>query len=215
MNACRAGVLVFGLVLVLSCTSAFAESLTVRQQNDGNVVGRVELTDVTRTAAQPIRAEVYFLQDGKLLGRYLSNEWGHFQVPGLEPGEYSVIAKADDVRIGFYTVEVFPYIKEPVELPAEILPISPVSFQDVEVVPVPDVLVLQIVDSTLEPVDQPVPTSDPIIPPPSQTGVNVPMNGAPRGGGAGGLGAALGIAGVVLGSVALGTDDEPASPPAP
>ena len=209
MSTFRAIALVFCLVVVLLCASTYAESLTVSQQNDGNVVGRVELTDPTRTVSQPTHAEVYFLQDGKLIGRYLSNEWGHFQVPVLVPGDYSVIAKVDDLRIGFYSVEVFPYVEEQPALPPEVLPISPVSFVDDEEDAIPDVLVLQIVDSALDPADPPAP-ADPIIPPPNQT-LNIPTT-APRGGG---LGAALGIAGVVLGTVALASDDEPASPPAP
>ena len=224
MNACRAGVLVFSLVLVLLCTSVSVaqdggvNTLTVSQRNDGNVIGLVELTDPTYTLSIPTRAEVYFLQDGKLIGRYLSNEWGHFQVPGLEPGaSYSVIAKVDDLRIGFYTVEVYPYVEEQAsvspEFSPELLPIEPVSMTIVEDT-IPDVLNLKIVDSTLTTDDLP-PTPDSIIPPPSQTGMNAPMSSAPRGGGAGGLGAALGIAGGVLGMVALATDDDPATPAAP
>ena len=74
--------------------------LRVQLGADGNVPGMVSVLD--GAARQPIRATVSVFQGGLMLTTTHSNDRGRFQLPGLRPGVYSVIADAGK-RFGVFS----------------------------------------------------------------------------------------------------------------
>lgn len=56
----------------------------------------------------PVRAKVWFFQDGQVVNEVKSDESGRFQVVGLKPGKYSVVA-AGQGAAGAANVELLPY----------------------------------------------------------------------------------------------------------
>ena len=82
---------------------------------DGNLPGRVLALDGSGTAI-PVRATIRFVRDGQTVTTVRSDERGNFQVIGLRPGPYSVIAMngrtmTGDARdyVGAAAVLVLPY----------------------------------------------------------------------------------------------------------
>jgi len=89
---------------------------------DGNLPGRVVRAAnlaITRPPGQAqvsvasatntsLRAKISFLQDGQIVNEVMSDESGRFQVVGLQPGVYSVVAVGRSAS-GIVSVEVLPY----------------------------------------------------------------------------------------------------------
>ena len=161
---------------------------------DGNLAGRVSILDASGNRV-PARAHVSFLQSAQTVRAADSDEQGRFQVAGLEPGVFSVIASGPD---GFAaaSVQVLPYAqdapKEQLTLNLTLVPASEA-----------DSLSALLADSEG-------------IAPLSTQGAGGCCGGGGGGGGFGGvggwglLGAALGAAGLGVGIAALAK--EPASP---
>ncbi len=79
----------------------------VRLAVDGFIPGSVKTLDKLG-ALMPARATISVFQNGLLLTTTQSNEQGRFQLPGLRPGVYSVIADAGR-HMGVFAVEVLPF----------------------------------------------------------------------------------------------------------
>ncbi len=80
---------------------------TVSLRVDGNLAGRVCTMDATGQRT-PARARVALVRNGQIVGSTRSDETGHFQVPGIRPGVYSVIAVGND-GFGAFAVHVLPF----------------------------------------------------------------------------------------------------------
>jgi len=65
----------------------------------------VSLAPVGNTS---LRAKISFLQDGQIVNEVMSDESGRFQVVGLQPGVYTVVAVGRGAS-GIVAVEVLPY----------------------------------------------------------------------------------------------------------
>ena len=167
-------------------------STVVYLRVDGNLAGRVSILDASGNRA-PARAHVAFLQSGQTVRAADSDEQGRFQVAGLEPGVYSVIASGPD---GFAaaSVQVLAYAQD---VPKEQLTLN----------------------LTLVPAGE----ADSLSALLAQTPKDPPLatQGASGGGGGGGFGggggAGWGILGAALGAAGLGVGigalaREPASP---
>lgn len=89
---------------------AGASSYRVHLAVDGHIPGSVKVLGKAG-ALTSVRATVSVFQNGLLLTTTHSNERGHFQLPGLRPGSYSVIADAGK-HMGVFAVEVLAYKKE-------------------------------------------------------------------------------------------------------
>jgi hypothetical protein len=74
---------------------------------DGNLPGRTIRID-TRERPVPVKAKVWFLQNGQVVNEVRTDDDGRFQMIGLKPGNFSVIA-AGRGAAGAVTVEVLPY----------------------------------------------------------------------------------------------------------
>ena len=73
---------------------------------DGHVPGSVKVLDATGVLI-PVRATISVFQNGLLLSTTHANERGRFQLPGLRPGMFTVIADAG-THMGVFAVEVLP-----------------------------------------------------------------------------------------------------------
>jgi hypothetical protein len=162
---------------------------------DGNLAGRVSILDALGNRV-PARAHVSFLQSAQTVRAADSDEQGRFQVAGLEPGVFSVIASGPD---GFAaaSVQVLAYAQD---APKEQLTLN------LTLVPAGEADSLSaLLAQTLK--DPPLST---------QGAGGCCCGGGGGGGGFGGvggwglLGAALGAAGLGVGIAALAK--EPASP---
>ncbi|MGQ9574323.1 MAG: carboxypeptidase regulatory-like domain-containing protein [Thermoguttaceae bacterium] len=82
----------------------------VRLHVDGNLAGRVSSLDASGNRV-PARAQISFFRNGEVVAVAHSDEQGRFQVTGLEPGVYSVVASGAE---GFaaVSVQVLPYAQQ-------------------------------------------------------------------------------------------------------
>jgi len=181
---------------------------TVHLRVDGNVSGRVRSFEASGTL-QPARARVYFVRNRTIVTSARSDEWGRFQVIGLQPGVYSVIAVGQE-GFGVLSVAIRPFEEAPAEGVSTASQVAlthgiPPSL-DMTLVPAAEFsLVAGMLDEELA--DVTVAESPPPI-----TGTG----GGGGGGGGGGLGGLLGVAGLAAGVTALATQDNAdASPSSP
>jgi hypothetical protein len=58
---------------------------------DGNIPGNLRVFDESG-ALVPARVKLFFLRDGQVVTQTMPNEQGDFQISGLQPGTYSVVA---------------------------------------------------------------------------------------------------------------------------
>jgi len=170
---------------------AQGSSTVVYLRVDGNLAGRVSILDPSGKRV-PAKAHVSFLQGGQTVRAADVDEQGRFQVAGLEPGVFSVIASGPD---GFAaaSVQILAYAQD---APKEQLTLN------LTLVPAGEA------DSLSALLAQ-----TPKDPPLSTQGVGASSGGGGGFGGGGGwglLGAALGAAGLGVGIAALAR--EPASP---
>jgi hypothetical protein len=160
---------------------------------DGAVKGRVSVLGPLGEYV-PVRATVVFVQQGKTAGSALSDEWGKFQVPGLQAGVYSTFVVGRE-GVAAFAVQVLPYAKD---VPDEL------AFLDATLASAADVSFLAQLLNGEFPAAAAMPAA-------------MPAAAAGTGGGSGGggilpwVGAGMGIAGL---ATALGTS-EPASPHRP
>lgn len=154
----------------------------VHLQVDGNLKGKLSILD-SAGKPSPAQAKITFLQNGQVVATAQADAGGVFQVPGLKPGVYSVIASGPD---GFAatTVQVLPFAGD---APAAELTLNmtlvPLNGADA----LSDLL-------AQTPADTPAPCVDPAA---------YGCGGGYGGGGGGGLGG-LGMIGAALGAVGMG-----------
>ena len=74
---------------------------------DKNLPGRVLIRMDTPGKVTTMRAKITFLQNGQIVNEVRSDDKGHFQVMGLQPGVYSVAAIAQNAAAAAL-VEVLP-----------------------------------------------------------------------------------------------------------
>jgi len=74
---------------------------------DGSLAGRVEVFNAGGTA-QPVQAQIAFIQKRQVIATVRSDEQGRFQAVGLRLGVYSVVGKSSDGWAAF-SVRVDPF----------------------------------------------------------------------------------------------------------
>lgn len=155
---------------------------------DGNLAGRVSAM-ASSGALMPARATMSFGQNGQMINSSRSDERGNFQVVGIQPGVYSVIATGPD---GFsaFSVQILPFDETaPMNMLLLDITLSPLEFMD-----------------WLRPVE-PAAILRPVTP--------YSTVGGGGGGGGAGLGAALGLAGLAgLGAATGGGGGQSVASPA-
>jgi len=187
---------------------AYRGSQGIRLRVDGNLAGRVCALDPTGQYV-PVRAKVAFIRNAQVIGSARTDEMGNFQVSGLRPGVYSLIAVARE-GLAAVSVRVLPFERaaaDPTRLfdgaeAAEppLLEIAVIPFSDYQ-------LAMSLVAEELGG----FPGQPAAAPPAPQA----PQAGAPGGGGEGfapllGLGGLAGLAG--LGGAAGGAPASPSKP---
>ena len=152
----------------------------VHLQVDGNLKGKLSILD-SAGKPSPAQAKITFLQNGQVVATAQADAGGVFQVPGLKPGVYSVIASGPD---GFAatTVQVLPFAGD---APAAELTLNMTLVPLNEADALSDLLAQTPPGTPAPPVDPPA------------------YGGGGGGGGGGGLGA-LGMIGGALGAVGMG-----------
>jgi hypothetical protein len=171
---------------------------------DGNIPGQVRMFNPSGNLA-PIRAEVYFVQGGKVAVSASSDEWGRFQAVGLRPGVYSVMAVS---REGFCAVSIAvdPYgARAATQRPI----VSEVSLS-VQIPPSLDLTLVPTAEFDLLAGMLAEAFAESVAGRPAAAG-GFAGGGGGGGGGAGGLGALLGAAGLAGGITALATEDSDSS----
>ena len=181
----------------------------MRLRSDGNLPGQLRAFDVAGNLT-PVRARLFFIQNGQIIGRATADENGRFQAVGLEGGAYSVVAAGPD-GFGAFSLRVLKNNGVPNVTPPKVKSIG--KYKEVA-------NVRALADEALEPLMLDVsvipPTDFPLIsqiirdqvPGLSLAGGAAPLGGlggtalgtAVGGGGGGGLGGLLG-AGAALGGV--------------
>jgi hypothetical protein len=179
-------------------TRAASSLYRVHLAVDGHVPGSVKILGKAGVLT-PVRATVSVFQNGLLLTTTHSNERGHFQLPGLRPGTYSVIADAGRY-MGVFTVEVLPYKKEKAA-------VTPVSLTAAEGEETPDgemTLDLVLANEVDDETEDELPIVD---------GYPMMSGGGGGGGGGGALAGLLGLVGLAgLGGIGGGGGASPATP---
>ena len=176
-----------------AATSLYRVHLAV----DGYVPGSVKILN-KGGVLMPVRATVSVFQNGLLLTTTHSNERGQFQLPGLRPGTYSVIADAGRY-MGVFAIEVLPYRKEK----AAIAPVALTTTASEEAANGEMTLDLVLSNETDDETEDELPIID-----------DYPMmSGGGGGGGGGALAGLLGLAGLAgLGGLGGGGGASPATP---
>ncbi len=184
-------------------------SFTLHLGRDGSVQGRL-VSFLNNGGAQSGRIRLAFLQGGRLVKSASTTDSGAFQVGGLEPGAYSLVAKSAGGMSAF-GISVTPAVASP----GSGTPVLNVSFA-----PISDVAAFLQGQAGAAPEDETAPNqtadaSSGVAPAASAAG------GAAGGGGAGlgvllgGMGAAMGAAGAASGGGGGGGGGGPASPSSP
>jgi hypothetical protein len=159
------------------------DGLHVHLMVDGNIAGRVVLYDETG-GPTPTRARISVLRNGQIVASTRADEWGRFQIIGLQPGVYSVLAAAGD-RVAAAAIRVIPFEPNGVNNPTVL---------NISLIPASE---LDMLKSMLGPV-APAAAAAPAVTPAAAAG----------GGGGAGLGGLLGAAGAGLGAAGLGGGGE-------
>jgi hypothetical protein len=156
-----------------------AEGPRIRLRIDGNLVGRTFVLDATGRP-QPVRARVSLLHGGQVVATTQADEWGRFQIVGIQPGVYSVLAAANDY-VAAMSVHILPF-DENAAGNALVLNVSLLPASE-----------LEMFKGLVGPVA------------PAATGVSTPAAAASAGGAAagGGMGGLLGAAGAGLGAAGV------------
>lgn len=76
----------------------------MRLRSDGNLPGQLRAFDVGGNLT-PVRARLFFIQNGQIIGRATADERGQFQAVGLEGGAYSVVA-AGPTGFGAFSLRI-------------------------------------------------------------------------------------------------------------
>jgi hypothetical protein len=99
----------------------------VRLRVDGNLAGKATTMDDVG-AGIPVRGKIHFIRYGKVVTSARIEETGAFQVIGLEPGVYSVVAVGSG-GVGVTRVQVLPFQRSsgPHSATSRV-PIRPASF---------------------------------------------------------------------------------------
>jgi hypothetical protein len=196
----------------LSATDAWYANHEMRLRSDGNLPGQLRSFDVAGNLT-PVRARLFFIQNGQIIGRATADEHGRFQAVGLDGGPYSVVAAGPE-GFGAFSLRVLKNDGTPNVTPPKVKSIGKYKeASDVKVVanqPGGDPLMLDI--SVIGPNDFPLiaqiirdqvpglslPGAAPVAP----AGLGGGGAGV-GGGGGGGFGGALGAAAAIGGVGAL------------
>jgi hypothetical protein len=175
---------------------------TIRLQADGNLAGQVNGAGGPNGAFQG--AQISIVKNGQIVASTRTDESGHFQLVGVQPGTYSLIANGPTGAAAF-EIQVLP-VTGGVNGAAGVADAG--TLLDVDLIPMSDFnLLMQAMGAT--------PAGTPGIP---TAGTPAPAPAGGGGGGAGGLGAALGAgaaAAGLAGGAAGGAGGAPASPSTP
>lgn len=159
------------------------DGLHVHLAVDGNMAGRVFTYDDSGVA-QSTRARIALLRGGQVIATTRADEWGRFQIIGIQPGVYSILAAADD-RLAVAAIRVIPFEQNGINNPSVLhIGLAPANELDM-----------------LKGMLGPVPPAAAAAPAPTPAA-------AGGGGGGGGLGGLLGAAGMGLGAAGLGGGGE-------
>ena len=82
----------------------------MRLRGDGNIPGQLRSYDSSGNLT-PVRARLFFVQKGEVIGRAQSDDKGNFQAIGLKEGIYSVIV-ASPQGFGAIGVNILPFVGE-------------------------------------------------------------------------------------------------------
>jgi hypothetical protein len=181
-----------------SATSGNAAGISHQVHLDahGNLSGQIEgLNGEATGLASPVN--VSFVQNGKVVATATSDGFGRFQMTGLQPGTYSVLAYGPD-GVSAFSAQVLPVSSQVIPT-AEGAAADSSTTLDVDVVPTADATTLA--QTGEDPNASSVTAAAGTIP--SDTGVPPPAGGG-GGGDAGALGAALGAAAAGAGIAAGG-----------
>jgi hypothetical protein len=167
----------------------------MRLRSDGNLPGQLRAFDAAGNLA-PVRARLFFLQNGKLVGKANADDTGHFQAVGLTQGVYSVVVASPE-GFGAFSVKIdrdnesIPPPK--VKSIAKVQPLSPLTL-DVSLIPPSDFqLTAQIMQEQMPGVN----FGPPATPFGGGMGGGAGAGGGGGGGGGGaGMAAALGLGGL-------------------
>jgi len=97
--------------VVSSPASADAKgTIQVHLQVDGNLPGRL-VGGNEPTGGRVARGQVVFMQKGQIVGKATADEWGRFQILGLQPGVYSVMAYGPS-GVEILSVNVLPFAED-------------------------------------------------------------------------------------------------------
>jgi hypothetical protein len=182
----------------------------MRLRSDGNLPGQLRSFDVAGNLT-PVRARLFFIQNGQIIGRATADETGRFQAVGLDGGPYSVVAASPD-GFGAFSLRVLKNDGTPNVTPPKVKSIG--KFKEASEVkavadqpPLNDPLLLDI--SLIPPKDFPLIAQ---IIRDQVPGIAVPGGALPAalgglgsgaagigGGGGGGFGSALGAAAAIGG----------------
>lgn len=195
-------------------TDAWYANHEMRLRSDGNLPGQLRSFDVAGNLT-PVRARLFFIQNGQIIGRATADDHGRFQAVGLDGGPYSVVAAGPE-GFGAFSLRVLKNDGTPNVTPPKVKSIG--KFKEVS-----DVKVAASQPGSMDPLSldiSVIPSSDfPLIAQiirDQAPGISVPGGGAPAapaalggggagvgGGGGGGFGSALGAAAAIGGVGAL------------
>jgi hypothetical protein len=190
-------------------------AIAVRLQADGSLAGQVNAAIGPNGAFQTVQAQISIVKNGQIVAATRTDEAGHFQLVGVQPGIYSLIANGPNTYSSLVTngpngyaafkIQVLPFAGG-TNITGDVTNVGTLLY--VDLVPTGDFnLLVQTLGAT--------PAAAPSIPT-AGTPESAPAGGG--GGGAGGLGAALGAgaaAAGLAGGAAGAAGGAPASQSAP
>ena len=186
----------------------------MRLRSDGNLPGQLRSFDVAGNLT-PVRARLFFIQNGQIIGRATADDNGRFQAVSLDGGPYSVVAASPE-GFGAFSLRILkndgtPHVTPPrvksigkfkeaseVKVIANQPPPADPMFLDISVIPPSDFpLIAQIIRDQVP--GMAVPGGAAPLAPAGLGGGGAGVGG----GGGGGLGGALGAAAAIGGVGAL------------
>lgn len=158
------------------------DGLHVHLMVDGNFAGRAFVLDGLGKP-RPVRARIALVRGGQVVASTQADEWGRYQIVGVQPGVYSVLAAANDY-VAAATVHVLAFEPNGANNPAML---------SISLLPSSEIQMLKAMMGPVAPAAAAVPAA-------------TPAAGAATGGAAavgGGMGGMLGAAGAGLGAAGL------------
>jgi hypothetical protein len=160
------------------------DGMHVHLRVDGNFAGRVFVLDEVGKP-RPVRARIAMLRGGQVVASTQADEWGRYQIVGVEPGVYSILAAANDY-VAAATVHVLAFEPNGINNPAML---------SISLLPATEIQMLRAMMGPVAPAATAVPAAAPAAGAAGAAG-----GGAAVGGGMGGM---LGAAGAGLGAAGI------------